>query len=62
MYCGCTEDRACLVINLAHGGRGIPCSWLDLKRTVCTAPDCVLKYQVEQSRHYAVARRKGGRA
>jgi len=38
-FCGCTEDRACRV--QVSGGNMVPCSWVDIAKTVCSNPDCL---------------------
>ena len=37
-YCRCTDARACWP----------PCCWIDQAHTVCSADDCVLKYETER--------------
>jgi hypothetical protein len=49
MYCGCTEEAACVV----NEGTDATCSWHNNDQTVCSNPPCVAKHRV------AGKRRKG---
>lgn len=40
-YCGCTEDRACILSDGSLLDPGTPCAWLPGAAFVCTNPVCV---------------------
>jgi hypothetical protein len=42
-FCGCTEERACLLIDNPDRDR-LTCAWADAERTVCTNPKCLAKF------------------
>lgn len=53
-YCGCTEDHACLVGHPSCNPQ--PCSWVEPTRTVCSNPECIVKFAAD------IKRAKGGAA
>jgi hypothetical protein len=40
-FCSCTADRACVT-------DGVPCCWLDVNHTVCSAQACAIRHFKEQ--------------
>jgi hypothetical protein len=44
--CGCTEDRACELVNPEDFER-YTCSWIDIDETLCSNPRCMAVIPIE---------------
>lgn len=45
-FCGCTETTPCTV-PIDEGETG-PCSWVDANATLCTNPNCVAQFSLDE--------------
>ncbi len=54
--CGCTEDRACVFVDIAgegsHGERDpervLTCWWIDAGKTLCSNPECIAQVPLDE--------------
>lgn len=42
-YCGCSNDNACVLDSTT--ATSITCGWVDSRRTICSADECLAKYR-----------------
>jgi hypothetical protein len=45
-YCDCTDGEACMIA-------GIPCHWIDRRKTVCSNPDCAAQWKAQKKKRKA---------